>query len=412
MNITQEFGSFCENASENDTTDIIWQLQGGFRISAMVLAVFQILILSVGLPWNLMVIVTIVKEKLYKHPTIVLLLNLVTIDFLYIILVLPINIVVGTAGEFILGRSDLMRCNSCQIGILDPIFPILSIYAITFLSFDRLFYFYKPLHYKSIVTIPRILVAISTIWLVVLIISAIPLFNIGKINDIIVFYRPFAACTLISFTNDVEIEVVFIVLIFIIICLPLIVLIVCNICVIYIVQKTIREVYNAKANNEDVYFNEKIKQIRQKKQFHLIKVFGGLIISCLISWLPMTILIFLFYSSGNNYKDYEKVPTAFQVIAFIFFRAQVAIHPILETTLIRDVRKPLMKMLCCFSFKRRSHMSAPAQLFIQCCQCDMNNCCTLTNTQCWRLDVFCTVISENSEVPCTSHQPDYTTTTV
>lgn len=408
MNITQEFGSFCENASENNTTDIIWQLQGGFRISAMVLAVFQILILSVGLPWNLMVIVTIVKEKLYKHPTIVLLLNLVTIDFLYIILVLPINIVVGTAGEFILGRSDLMRCNSCQIGILDPIFPILL--SLFYLLIDCST-FTSPFITKVSSLYPGYL-AISTIWLVVLIISAIPLFNIGKINDIIVFYRPFAACTLISFTNDVEIEVVFIVLIFIIICLPLIVLIVCNICVIYIVQKTIREVYNAKANNEDVYFNQKIKQIRQKKQFHLIKVFGGLVISCLISWLPMTILIFLFYSSGNNYKDYEKVPTAFQVIAFIFFRAQVAIHPILETTLIRDVRKPLMKMLCCFSFKRRSHMSAPAQLFIQCCQCDMNNCCTLTNTQCWRLDVFCTVISENSEVPCTSHQPDYTTTTV
>ena len=364
---TATFISFCKNASENGTTDEMWQLGDDFRVSGMVLAIFKTLILLIGLPWNLMVIVTIVKEKLYKRPTIVLLLNLAFIDLLYII-ILPIHIVVGAAGEFILGSNDLMRCNSCKLGLLDPIFPILLIYGLTFLSFDRFFYFYKPLHYKRIVTIPKILIAISLLWLFVLLIAMIPLFNFSTIHDKVFFYRPFAACVL-----NIPLIATFLVMA-IVMGLPLIVLIVCNVWVVYIVQKTIRRVYTARSvanNHRDKDFHKKMKQIRKKKQFHMIKVFGGLIISSLISWLPMIILVFLLI--------FTEVTTVYQAIALVLFEAQVVIHPILEATLIRDVRKPFMNMLCC-CFENSALKKSPKR------SCSQYECCT----------VFCAVISEAS----------------
>ena len=393
---TEGFVLFCKNASENGTTDEMWQLGDDYRASGMALAVFQILILSVGLPWNLMVIVTIIKEKLYKQPTIVLLLNLVCVDLFFMITLLPINIVTGIAGEFILGNNDLTRCNSCKIGILDPIFPILLIYALTFLSFDRFFYFYKPLQYKRIITIPRTLAVIFVKWLLVFaIFIIIPLI---RIHDSVIFYRPFAACTL-----NISSIVTFLVTL-IVICLPLIVLIVLNVWVIYIVQKTIRKVYSfritANRNDHDVDFDKRVKQIRQKKQFHLIKVFGGLILSFLIQWLPMVVLVILFIPQGSE------VSIAFQVIVLVLFQAQVATHPILESTLIRDVRKPLMKILCCCFFSRRLCNVSSIK---NCCQSDSDNCCKHTITI---LEVFFAVTSENTNVSSTDdHQNDTTTNT-
>ena len=161
-----------------------------------------------------MVIVTIVKEKLYKQPTVVLLLNLVITELLYLITLMPLFIVVGSAGEFIFGSNDSMRCNSCGgIAILGIPFSISIIYAIALLSLDRFLYFYKPLRYENIITVPRIFIVISVIWVIGFIIASIPLFDIKILSKNTFFHRAFGTC----------------------------------------------------------------KQIHQKKQFHLIKVFGGIL---------------------------------------------------------------------------------------------------------------------------------------
>ena len=401
-----DFESFCKNvhANENDTTDEMWEL-GEYRMNGIVLAVFQTIFLLIGLPWNLMVIVTIVKEKLYKQPTIVLLLNLVITELLYLITLVPLFIVVGSAGEFILGSNDSMRCNSCvAIALLGIPFPTSIIYAIALLSLDRFFYFYKPLHYEKIITVPRISIAISVIWVSAFITASIPLFEIETLFKNIFFHRSLGTCV----PNFLPTGKLIIVLL-IMICLPLIVLIVCNVLVICLVYKTIKQVYSVRKMDQDTDFLEKVKEIRQKKQFHLIKVFGGLMISSLISWLPLVILAILF-STKKDRKDYETVPTPFQVIALLLYNAQAVIHPILETILIRDVRKPLKQIFFCCVNRRNSGehttSSATCSQFLKVCPRKVEISCSCENVSCWRLAAFCVVISEKEEICDTNNHID------
>ena len=369
---------FCFNASEDVLTDEMWHLEETHETSKFVLAFFFILICVIGLPWNLMVIVTVVKEKLYKDPSIVLLLNLVVSDLFALLLVLPLYIAVGLAQGYIIGNNDLQRCKICRLGILEIIFPITLVYAMALLSFDRFIYFYKPMKYNSIITIPRLLLVISMIWVSAIIIAAMPFYDVNVIQ--IVFYRTIAACTVASLPGSINI---FNLVRFTAISLPIIVLIVCNVWMICIVQKTIREVYNVKkfGNNEGRDFLEKMKQIRRKKQFKLLRVFGGIFLCSALSFLPAAVFLFLSIS-----EEAEKVPIGFQASVFVSFYAQTAIHPILESTLIRDVKEPLKKKLCfcCSKVSQGNDCNCS-------CLVESDHCCT---DFCGKLKVFHEISAE------------------
>ena len=333
MNTTtvQSFLRFCkENVSEDSTTDELWEL-GAYRTNGIVLAVFQTIFLLVGLPWNLIVIVTIVKEKLYKQPTIVLLLNLVIIDLLMLLVVTPLNIVIGAAGEYILGDNDAARCGTCYYGILNTFFPIMSIFTVSILSFDRLLYFDKPLRYNTIVTVPRILMALLVLWVIDILIASLPTIGFGHI----IFVSSVASCFLHFGGTDKSYSI----LVIVIVGVPLIILIVCNAFVVYIVQKTIRAVYavnkNSTGDNSD-------KKKRKEKQFHLIRVFGSLVCFNIVSWLPTIVITLRSFFTGLN-----STTAAVLVPNFLLFHSQITIHPILESLFISDIRKPLKNMFCC-----------------------------------------------------------------
>ncbi len=85
-----DFESVCDSDSDagNSTSDAgntseYWMVQE--TVTGQVTAAFLLLILVVGLPWNLLVVFTIVKEKLYHQPTIVLLLILALNDLFVLV---------------------------------------------------------------------------------------------------------------------------------------------------------------------------------------------------------------------------------------------------------------------------------------------------------------------------------------
>ena len=95
----------CSNITlPNNGTSDLWLVED--KVTGQVTAAFLLLILVVGLPLNLLAVITIVKEKLYHQFTIALLLNLAISDICILIFVIPFQIVIGFAGEFILGTSD------------------------------------------------------------------------------------------------------------------------------------------------------------------------------------------------------------------------------------------------------------------------------------------------------------------
>ena len=119
-----------------------------------------------GLPWNVLVLVTVIKEKLYKQPSILLLINLILTDIAFLVIPLPLLVVTGLAGEYIVGNTDWIRCQTCPIAFETLTLMYNSLFIIAMMSVDRFLYIYKPLQYERLVTKVWILVPMLIAWIV------------------------------------------------------------------------------------------------------------------------------------------------------------------------------------------------------------------------------------------------------
>ena len=79
MNVTEHW---CFNYSIDGDTENFWELPGAEKVNGRVSAAFMLLFVVVGLPWNILVVITILWKKLYYQSTTMLLLNLVSADIL------------------------------------------------------------------------------------------------------------------------------------------------------------------------------------------------------------------------------------------------------------------------------------------------------------------------------------------
>ena len=96
----------------------------------------SIFVLLFGLPWNAIVIGTILKKKLYSHPSVMLILNLAISNFLvYVCLLIMPPIFIFGLGDF--GNADIFEV--CQVSFLRMLLPAVSNLTITLLSVDRVY---------------------------------------------------------------------------------------------------------------------------------------------------------------------------------------------------------------------------------------------------------------------------------
>lgn len=328
---------FCLNATIETNHEEVWSLNNQ-KTSGIVAATFVLLFIVLGLPWNIVVLVTAIKERLYHQPTIILLINLVVSDLILIILILPFEVVVGIAGEYIFGSNDAEKCQSCFMGLGNISCSLASVFTISMMSFDRFIFIYKPLRYNKIITPLRTLIAVFLAWVVTVIVTILPIFGVGNLN----FFPPLLSC-IVDYSS---LEEGYFAILLVMVCVPLLICIVCNVLVIFIAIKNINAIY--KVHNclqEDLQkkINDNIREIRRNKVLHLFRVFGGLLISNAISWLPMIILIL--YSLIKN--DLMAVPASFITFTHIMYCSQVFLHPMIETAFIKEVRVPARKMLFC-----------------------------------------------------------------
>ena len=351
----------CSNASRTTITEASESIATGHFI----LGVLYIPFVLVGLPWNLLVIVTILKQRLYIQPTIILLLNLVITDFLEILLIIPFDIVTGLAKDYVFGNSDYVRCNVCRVYLIyDELLYLALIYTITMLAFDRFLFISKPLHYEKLVTAKRMLIAVVVMWLISAIFSLFP-FVLLRGND-------FSPVLLYCQWNTSKHENYHIFTILVLL-LPYLLVLVCNIWIVYIVIKNIRAVYMVHKTSKDsrertvswTVANRLNRKNRNQKQLHLMRVFGAITFSSTIAWLPYVILFIWCLASADD------PPPEFTVTACALFITQVMLHPILESTLISEVRIPMKKMiipLCCRR-KKRVEVGISEVSCYHCCRC-------------------------------------------
>ena len=363
--------SFCKNSSSNSVTEEYWVIEGKYRVNGQVTAAFMLLFLAVGLPWNVMVVITVLKKRLYHQPAILLLLNLVVTDILMLLIHLPIITVTGVAGEYLFGSTDMMRCWFCTTGFISVTLIMNSLFVVALMSLDRFLFIYKPLEYERKATPRRTLAAIAVIAMLSVTIGS----SSYAVPEAMYFRRSSLSCTL----NHPKYG--YIVLLITAAFIALAVIIVCNIWTIYIVQKNIKAVYKVTRslqNRDKESYSQGLSEILckkcHKKQLHLFRVFGGLLLSNTITWIPLIVVEMSHFNSNP--------PLSIFSASNILFLSQLAVHPILETTLISDVREPLKEMVTCACLKKKNNLSIVEKQTCFCCrhmrnQGPFNNKCFL-----------------------------------
>jgi hypothetical protein len=348
MNSTSSVGILCVNVS-TDSASEGFKLPESLRNLNLTVTVFLLLFLVVGLPWNLLVIVTIVKQRLYTQPTIILLLNLVITDFLVLLLNELFPIVAGLAGEYVFGDTDQVRCEVCEVQLgISKTFFFSSIITVPLLALDRFLYIQIPLRYEKRVTTKRVLACVMVTWIFCVLISLL--------HSLLLKNARYDQLTLVC-VWDTSVHRYFHVLSLLAIVLSGFLLLVCNIWVVFIAQKNIRAIYkahkpslnSAQRRGSLNKFNYVMNRARKKKQLHLMQVFGGIILFSTISWLPTALLAVMSYFTMN-------IPAEYVVASTILFESQVMVHPILESTLIREVRIPMKKLVTCGCYSKRANI--------------------------------------------------------
>ena len=338
--------NFCASRSSSNVTHQYWSLEGDHITHGLVIAVYLVFCELLSLPWNILVFVTIIKEKLWHQPNIILLVNLIVADIFILLFPTPLVITVGFAGEFILGSSDETRCKYCVVDFF-VIVPLMnSILTVTMISLDRFFYIYTPLKYELPST-----KYIAGVAVVTSIIASIAFgFMIRYIPGTNQFFKPLMSCIVIYGHPSLLVPL----LVVTIFSFLLVVTAVSNGCFSWIVLRNIRIVYsNASSDGIDKQkqlckLNKRVTSTGHKKQKRLCCMQLALLLASLFTLVPVMVL---FCISQLPASDSPLIGVV--TVIFIMHYSQVYIHPILETSLISDIRIPLRDMLTCGYFKEK-----------------------------------------------------------
>ena len=331
----------CENASRDESTSA-FQLLDSWQPLNLALSICFLLYVAVGLPWNILVSATILKLKLHSQPSILLLLNLVITDCLLLLFELPVRVISGLSQSYVFGSTDHIKCEFCRVHLIfGKNLYISSLFALSLIALDRFLYIHKPLHYDKLVTTKRTVVVIAAIWLLSTLLS---LFHLVILRDVSFSYLEMECQWVITEHRYFHI------LSALAIILPYFVFLVCNVWVVVIVLRNISAVYRVQAGlssrrSSVEAMRKKMSEKRHRKQLHLLRVFGAIICYNSLSSLPLAVLAV--FSLVNPHV----IPDVFVIVADLLFVSQVVMHPILETTLVADIRKPL-KMFCVSRWKR------------------------------------------------------------
>lgn len=327
------------NVSQDSLTKSAWILEPpndhdfDMRSAGYVTAVLVSLIIMTGVPWNLLVICVVISKKLYNNPAIMLLINLTVANLLMCLLYMPFMAITGFSGEFLFGSTDAVRCRVCQTSIIFTtlIFAILG--TLSLMSIDRLLYLKKPLTYPSLVSPKRMLVCIFIIWVLVAILSLPPLFGFGEIK----FRLKQSNCN-VDFTGRTQIAPnYFYLMILIAIVLTLIsILIVMYIWIICIARKTLlgRLQKMHKTDIESTIREEGVACKKRNTELRLVRLFVAIFTAHLLTWTPMIIFSITDAVFGKPY-----ISASLEVAGFTLVLSEVVIHPILQVSLIKEVRE-------------------------------------------------------------------------
>lgn len=354
--IDLNFSCSDPSLSHSNLTAEVWMIKSegpAHERAILAGAVFQILFVVVGVPWNAVVLATILMNRLYRLPSYVLLLNLVITDLLLCALNMPFNIASAISQKLTIGKSDYDRCQVCHtFGMILTSLLFTSFFIQALMSVDRLIYVKWPLRYSKYVTVRRTLLGLLVVWLLSIFISVPPAFGFGEIK----FANVISSC--IVFTvgrTPLTRNSNYLIALVLVGAFPVLTTLTCNIWVLSLIFRSVRGTFSRTMDNNLSQFdstlqrNDNEQQIHSnyhKQQIRLAKVFGVIFAFNIVTFLPL-ISIFIVATIGS-------VPTPVITFVFLIFICQPAIHPILETCLVSKARSVLSKCVCNCSMRRKT----------------------------------------------------------
>ena len=354
------FSCFDQNLSKVSITPFVWSLDpivSTDTATMLIITIVIILVMVIGLPWNILLIASIIKKRLYKNqPTTILLLNLAVSDLMVCVMVIPLNIVTQIAGEFVFGKSDSVRCRVCQTGVIFVTLSFVSLNILALMSLDRFVYIKAPLRYSRWITSTRTIIAAVLAWALSLTVAFPSLFGFGEMR----FSTVVGICTLafsgstpLTKNSNYLIFVAFFVLI------PVVILVVTNVWALCIIQKKLRNkskrLEEDKKNNRKS-FHKKMKREHTGMQLKMVKIYSAIILANIITWLPTVGRII-----AGVVAEQDEFTPAVRItgsIAYIALVLQSVVHPVLQANLIGDVRKSMTALCAKINPRRLSESRA------------------------------------------------------
>ncbi len=354
--------------STNSVTLEYWDNhETGTRDSALASSAITLCFILVGVPSNLLILVSILRQHLYREPTYILLLSLAIAELLMCLLYMPFTVLSGLYGSFPLGTTDRTRCGVCQfVGILFIFFSYLTVHTLALISVDRFLFIKYPLKYIKMVTTMRTSLACASAWVLCAALSAPPLLGFGD------FAYSHTVSSCVINIEDRASNLHYAILVGLEVCFPLLLLFGTNIWILCIILKQMRKLYAAKRKlqEKDEDFKEKLKskltRSKHLKQLHLVRVFGAIWLANMITWTPFFARIvgtLIFGAISSRW---------FLLYVFLSIISHTVIHPLLEATIIPELRKQLVaifrKALCCCRKRDDPFTTTPTQ--VACCYND------------------------------------------
>ena len=336
--------SSCLDATldRNRASPQIWESPQSDQIAPLVNAIFVSIFLIIGFPSNLLIINSILKKKLYREPTHILLLNLAVSDLLLCVLVMPFTIIAGIAREFVFGSSDFIRCKVCQASVVLSALTIFSLHILSVISLDRFLFIKMSLRYDQYVTAGRTITVVALVWALSIALSLPPLFGLGDID----YTKSISTCTpKFQHSTHLTKNIYYMVMLVLEALVPISVLLFTNLWTIYIAQRNILLIYKV-TNTKKLWkiCKDKVMQrmntTKKKKQLRLVAVFGTILIANVITWIPLIIRSFWALAYG-----FDNLTAASYVFVFLCLISHSFLHPLIEASLIPEIRDYNMSFL-------------------------------------------------------------------
>lgn len=323
----------CRNSTLS-TTGITdnehWSLRADIGSGSIAIAFFESIIFIIAITWNLFIFITyIIKYRLLKEPANILLFSLSITDILICIFIIPFPIIVAAAsGEYIIGNSDVVRCDICSAqGYLFVLLTDVSLHLLAILSIDRCILLSNPLKYKDYKKIWTTVVGVLVVWVLCSILAVPPAFGFGEWE----FNQIFGLCLprWTPLRNSLYMLVLMVEGL-----IPIIVLAVTNVWTFKIVNRFLKRNLERKksfrSTKEEVAVE---KSTHRNQQNQLVKVFGALFIVNILSWTPLLLVTF-----ATAATDGEGIPDWIYIVSWFFLLLNPTVHPIIESFFIKELR--------------------------------------------------------------------------